>query len=243
MSNKVKFDGEEGSIELERITAKKNFASSMQSHKMGATYMFDTLHKYLGEEVYPDLPNEVNGNVAVKQLPVYAFLKTKIEGTEQYNYKYIGNFTVGADKGDKGFFGINNEAVKNTAIRLEGTDHIKGAGYNYPWEVNGVKNIRYNDEKEALCIVTGSDRTAWSAVLEQSHCGNKKSEADIEAYLEQEFKPAYDCAYHANPLIVGVSMTLDEINADIEAFKKLRRTTDDRPYSYCEFWIDGEYDL
>lgn len=241
--SKVRFDGEEGSIELERITAKKNWMSPEQCNKMGSTYMFDALHKYMGQEMYPDLPNEVNGNVAVKQLPVYAFLKTKIEGTNQYNRKYIGNFTVGADKGDKGYFGMNNELCKDTAIRLEGTDHIKGVGFNYPWEVNGVKNIRYSADKEALCIVTGADKTAWSAILEQSYCGNKKSEADIEAYLEQEFKPAFDCAYRANPLLVGVTMTLDEINADIDGFKALRRNSDDRQYSYCEFWIDGEYDL
>lgn len=241
--SKVRFDGEEGSIELERITAKKNWMSPEQCNKMGSTYMFDALHRYMGQEMYPDLPNEVNGNVAVKQLSVYAFLKTKIEGTDQYNRKYIGNFTVGADKGDKGYFGMNNELCKDTAIRLEGTDHIKGVGFNYPWEVNGVKNIRYSADKEALCIVTGADKTAWSAILEQSYCGNKKSEVDIEAYLEQEFKPAFDCAYRANPLLVGVTMTLDEINADIDGFKALRRSSDDRQYSYCEFWIDGEYDL
>lgn len=241
--SKVRFDGEEGSIELERITAKKNWMSPEQCNKMGATYMFDALHRYMGQEMYPDLPNEVNGNVAVKQLSVYAFLKTKIEGTDQYNRKYIGNFTVGADKGDNGYFGLDNELCKDTAIRLEGTDHIKGVGFNYPWEVNGVKNIRYNADKEALCIVTGNDKTAWSAILEQSYCGNKKSEAEIEAYLEQEFKPAFDCAYRANPLLVGVTMTLAEINADIDGFKALRRSSDDRQYSYCEFWIDGEYDL
>lgn len=241
--SKVKFDGEANSIELNRITAKKNYASSMQSHKMGATYMFDALHKYMGKEMYPDLPNEVNGNVAVKQLPVYVFEKIKIEGTsDQYNRKYIGNFTVGADKGDNGYFGLTNEAVKNTAIRLEGTDHIKGVGFNYPWEVNSVKNIRYNADKKALCIVTGTDKTAWSAILEQSYCANKEAADEIEAYLEAEFKPAYDCAYRANPLLVGVDMSLNEINADIEGFKKLKRN-DGRPYSYCEFWIDGEYDL
>lgn len=239
----VRFDGETGSPELNRITAKKNYASSMQSHKMGATYMFDALHKYMGEEMYPDLHNEVEGHVAVKQLPVYAFEKTLVEGTtDQYNHKYIGNFTVGADKGDKNWFGFTNDLVKDTAIRLEGTDHIKGVGFNYPWEVNGVKTIRYNVDKEALCIVTGSDKTTWSAILEQSYCGTAETEAEIEAYLEQEFKPAFECAYRANPLLVGVTQTLSEINADVEAFKKLRRA-DGRPYSYCEFWIDGEYDL
>lgn len=242
--SKVKFDGEEDSIELNRITAKKNWMSPEQCNKMGSTYMFDALHKYMGDEMYPDLHNEVEGHVAVKQLPVYTFEKILVEGTtDQYNHKYIGNFTVGADKGDKNWFGFTNDLVKDTAFRLEGTDHIKGVGFNYPWEVNGVKTIRYNADKEALCIVTGSDKTAWSAILEQSYVGNKETESEIETYLEQEFKPAFDCAYRANPLLVGVTTTLDEINADIDGFKALRRSSDDRQYSYCEFWIDGEYDL
>ena len=239
----VKFDGEAGSTELNRITAKKNYASSMQSHKMGATYAFDAILHKLGEEKYPNLINEVDGPVAVKQLPVVAFQETLVEGTTNtYNREYIGNFTVGADKGDNGYFGFTDERVKNTAIRLEGTDHLKGVGFNYPWEVNGVKNIRYNADKEALCIVTGSDSSKWTAILEQSYCAGKKNASDIEAWLEQEFKPAYDCAYRANPLLVGTTATLAEMNANVEAFGTQRRA-DGRQYSYCEIWRDGEYDL
>ena len=239
----VKFDGEAGSAELNRITAKKNYASSMQSHKMGATYAFDAILHKLGEEKYPNLINEVDGPVAVKQLPVVAFQETLVEGTTNaYNREYIGNFTVGADKGDNGYFGFTDERVKNTAIRLEGTDHLKGVGFNYPWEVDGVKNIRYNADKEALCIVTGSDSSKWTAILEQSYCAGKKNASDIEAWLEQEFKPAYECAYRANPLLVGTTATLAEMNANAEAFGNQRRA-DGRQYSYCEIWRDGEYDL
>ena len=239
----VKFDGEVGSAELNRITAKKNYASSMQSHKMGATYAFDAILHKLAEEKYPDLENEVNGPVAVKQLPVAAFQESLVEGTTNtYNREYIGNFTVGADKGDNGYFGFTDERVKDTAIRLEGTDHLKGVGFNYPWEVNGVKNIRYNADKEALCIVTGSDSSKWTAILEQSYCAGKKNASDIEAWMEQEFKPAYDCAYRANPLLVGTTATLEEMNANVEAFGNQRRS-DGRPYSHCEVWRDGEYDL
>lgn len=239
--SKVKFDGEAGSIELERLTAKADYASSPH-HKIGFTYIFEVLHRYMSKTMYPDLANEIDGHVAVKQLPVYTFLKTKDEVTGEYNRSFIGTFAVGADKGDKNWFGFKDARVKSTAIRLEGTDHLKGVGFNYPWEVNGVKNIRYDAKKEALCIVTGSDRTKWTDILEQSACGKAETEAEIEAYLEQEFKPSYDCAYRANPLLVGVNMTLDEINADVTAFGKLRRN-DGRPYSYCEIWLEGEYDL
>lgn len=237
---KVDFNGE--GQELERITAKKNYASSMQSHKMGSCAMFNELHKYMGENFYPDLINEVDGNYAVEQYPVLAFQDVKLEGTSDYEQRYIGLYTVGADKGDKGYFGFKDPRVKDKAIRLEGTDHIKGVGFNYPWRVNGVRNIRYNHDKEALCIVTGEDKTKWTAILEQSHCGIAETEAEIEAYLEEKFMPIYELAYNNNPLLVGTTMSIDTINADVDAFGSLRRT-DGRPYSYCEFWIDGEYDV
>ena len=243
MAGKVKFDGEAGSVELNRITAKKNYASSMQNHKMGATYAFDLILHKLAEEKYPDLANEVNGAVAVKQLPALTFQETLVEGAnDTYARDFIGNFTVGADKGDKGYFGFENEGVKDVGIRLEGTDHLKGVGFNYPWEVGGVKNIRYNADKEALCIVTGNDPSKWTAILEQSFVGNKKTEGDIEAFLEQEFRPAFECAYRANPLLVGTTLTLEAINANIDSFGNQRRA-DGRLYSYCEVWRDGEYDL
>ena len=243
MSNKVKFDGEVGSIPLGRITAKKNFASSMQSHKMGATYAFEAILRKLAEEKYPDLANEVNGHVAVKQLPVYGFTESLVEGTtDTYTREFAGNFTVGADKGDNDYFGFTDERVSDTAFRLEGTDHLKGVGFNYPWEGNGEKNIRYNAEKEALCIVTGDDPSKWTAILEQSYCAGLKDASAIEAWLEQEFRPIYECAYRANPLLVGTTATLAEMNSSPEAFGNQRRA-DGRPYSHCEVWRDGEYDL
>lgn len=240
--SKVIFDGVGEQPELDRLTAKKNYASSSQSHKMGATAMFNDILHYLAKEKYPDLLNEVGGLVAVRQHPVYAFQKIRLEDSDQYVRKYIGLFTVGADKGDKNFFGFSDPEIKKKAIRLEGVDHLKGVGFNYPWEVNGVKKIRYNATKEALCQVTGSDPTQWIALFEQSLCGVAETEAEIEAYLEEKWKPAFECAYYNNPLIVGVDMTLNEINADITGFGDLHRS-DDRPYSMCEFWIDGEYDI
>lgn len=243
MSDKVKFDGEAGSIPLGRITAKKNYASSMQSHKMGATYAFEAILRKLAEEKYPDLANEVNGHVAVKQLPVYGFTDSLVEGTtDTYVREFAGNFTVGADKGDNDYFGFADERVKDTAFRLEGTDHLKGVGFNYPWEANNEKNIRYNAEKEALCIVTGDDPSKWTAILEQSYCAGLKDASAIEAWLEQEFRPIYECTYRANPLLVGTTATLAEMNSSPEAFGNQRRA-DGRPYSHCEVWRDGEYDL
>lgn len=110
-----------------RITAKKNYASSMQSHKMGATALYNDVYKKLG------LSNGSTGRVAVYQYPVYGFLKKLKEGTTQYYYEFIGLFTVGPDKGDKKTFGFKDSGLKNTVINLEGTDHTPaGVGFDYP---------------------------------------------------------------------------------------------------------------
>ena len=239
--SKVKFDGEANSPELDRLTAKKNYASSMQSHKMGATLIFNMIYKHLAEEKYPALQGGAR-NVAVKQLPILGFLKTKLEGTDQYNYRYIGNFTVGADKGDKNWFGFSEDGVKDRIIRLEGTDHIKGAGFNYPWRVGDKETMKYSLKHESICIVKGNSEDEWTKVLEVSQCGNKKTQEEISAYLKERMMPAYECAYHANPLIAGTTATLEEMNADVEAFG-LNTRADKRKFSYCEIWRDGEYDL
>ena len=75
----------------------------MHSHKMGACGAFNDLHNLVVGE------NEAGGRVAVYQYPAFGFLKTLVEGTkDQYNYQFIGLFTVGPDKGDKGTFGYKH---------------------------------------------------------------------------------------------------------------------------------------
>lgn len=112
-----------------RITAKKNVASSMQSHKMGGTRLFNYLHhECVGA-------NEANANVAVLQYPVYGFQKVLSDDGKSYTYRPIGLYTIGADKGDKHTFGYDNETYASTLIHMEGSDHTpKSVGFDYPWE-------------------------------------------------------------------------------------------------------------
>ena len=111
-----------------RITAKKNVASSMHSHKMGATRLYNDLHNAVVGF------NDANARVAVFQYPVYGFLKTLVEGTtDQYVYTGIGLYTIGPDKGDKVTFGYDQSEFKNSIMHLEGTDHTPmSVGFDYP---------------------------------------------------------------------------------------------------------------
>ena len=217
---------------LIRLTAKKNYASSMQSHKIGATRAFNDLHHYLG------LDNEAEGFVAVYQYPVYGFQKIKVESQSgtTYTYKFIGLFTIGPDKGDKSTFGYDKDGIKEYLIHLEGTDHnIKGVGYDYPYS-----RLKYVADKESICVVKGGDN--YDAAFEVGASGTASTEAEVQSYLDQEFAPAYNVAYDNSTMIYGTDMTLEEINANVDAFGNLKDENGNALQRY-EIWIDGEYNL
>lgn len=218
---------------LIRITAKKNFASSMHSHKMGATALFNDLHEIVVG------PNEANGRVAVEQYGAYGFAEVMNE-SGQYVMIPLGLYTIGQDKGDKPTFGYNDPEYKDTLIHMEGSDHSpKGVGMEYPWAKLGVYTDKEGDQYLGELKADGTVEKAW----EVGACGAAKTDKDALAYLTQEFKPAYDVDYHNTSLIVGLpsGTTIAQVNADLNAF---RATPTDNGFTYadCLIWIDGEYD-
>ncbi len=219
-----------------RITAKKNVASSMHSHKMGATRMFNHLHRAVVGE------NIVGKDVAVSQYPIFGFQKVLIEGTtDQYNYVPIGLYTIGADKGDKPTFGFNDERYEGTLMHLEGTDHTPMAvGMDYPWSAT-----RYDASKEAMGAIgnTGDVVAAWEVgAAGEYEPYATADQANVQAMLDAEFKPAYDVAYYNSPYILGVTETLAQINSDVAAWRR-RATADGKNYSLFEFYTIGTYDV
>lgn len=245
LSTTVKFDGDTHTPVM-RITAKKNYASSQQSHKMGTTAAYNDLHdRCVGA-------NEGGGRTAVFQYPAYGFVRTYDDlGNEKY--EFIGLFTIGPDKGDKPTFKynakVNNVDLKKSLITLEGLDHDKRlAVFRYPWNNDVVFNA------ESLSIRTSD---GYDAGWEVGNCYDKDTEedvADIMAILVQEFKPAYELAYLNSPFIMGlttsrfgvqtVAAALTKINSDVTGFgSNINEDDDDRPYSYYEFYFDGDYNL
>lgn len=228
-----------------RITAKKNVASSMHSHKMGATRMYNDLHRVVCGA------NEVGKRVAVYQYPAYGFLKTLKDGTtDQYNYTFIGLYTVGPDKGDKPTFGYDNKTYKNSLIHLEGTDHTPMAvGYDYPWDAT-----RYSSSREAMGAITDKGDVAaawevgaagkWETGLYQEYEGGPtlSDETEVQNMLDTEFKPAYNVIYNNSTSILGVSETLAQINANPTAWRK-KVAGNGKSYAELEFYTDGVYDL
>ena len=217
-----------------RITAKKNFASSMHSHKMGATRLFNDLNKNVVGA------NDANARTAVFQYPVYGFQKILIEGTNgQYRYEPIGLYTIGPDKGDKPTFGFDNKAFKNTLIHMEGTDHTpKGVGMDYPWD-----KLVYSGGGEGFGAVlqSGDVEVAWEVGAAGDY-DPADDPTDVKAMLDVEFKPAYEVAYNNSPYILGVTENLAQINTDVNAWQA-KKDADGTEYSGLEFFTDGVYDL
>lgn len=234
-SKTVKFDGNNHTAII-RITAKKNYASSQQSHKMGTTSAYNDLHDLVVGQ------NEAKGRTAVWQAPAYGFLKRTDEVSGQPIYEFIGLYTIGADKGDKPTFAYDSKDYKSTLITMEGVDHDKKlAMFKYPWN----SQVTFNGEN--LCINKGDN--TYDNGFEVGNCcgletaGNAADDAAVKAKLETDFKPAYLMAYSNSPFIMGVSESIASINNDITSFGAMVNVHDNyRPYQHYEIY-DSSYNL
>ena len=254
-SKTVRFDGDQHPAVM-RITAKINMASSMQSHKIGATRAYNELHDAIGLRNEAQLAADNNETprpvVAVYQYPAFGFEYDARTDT----YTFIGLFTIGPDKGDKPTFGF--DTVKNTLISMEGTDHNQPlAKFAYPW--NGDVDYFYDEEGLAVDLGSGNRLTG----LEVGNChglgtDDAGDQADIRTVLVEQLKPAYELVWKNStlifPILSGsewhqgtVADTLDYINAhlsDVPAigFQGFRnRMFNDRlSYADLQFWIEGD---
>lgn len=246
----IKFDGSQHP-KLKRMTAKINFASSMQSHKIGATRAYTDLHNAVEltneAQTYAANNSLPKPTVAVYEYPAFGF--QKIGNT----YEFIGLFTIGPDKGDKPTFGYDiNDSIKAELISIEGTDHSrKMVMFNYPWN----SDVQYLSSNECLNIVKGA--SDYDNGWEVSNCHDLSTDkatdqAAIQEALEYEFKPAYEIAYLNSTLIIGIPLgtygataaaTISYINGHIAEFQSLLDSDNRMTYANYQFWIEGEYDV
>lgn len=244
------------------ITAKINFASSMQSHKIGATRAYTILHNAVvgyneAQQIAKDTGKPIP-LVSVRQYPAFGFeKKPRLGAAGQYVYEFIGLYTIGADKGDKPTFGYDlkkadGSKLEETLITLEGTDHTaRLATFSYPWN----SQVVFGDEN--LSIKNGAASTAVQEGWEVSNIYglDGKSESDneaITAILEREFKPAYEVAYGNSTLIRVLKLggkygntkseILSWVNANTGVFNAESLGNGYTGSDY-QFWIEGDYVL
>lgn len=246
----IKFDGSQHP-KLKRMTAKINFASSMQDHKIGATRAYTDLHNAVEltneAQTYAANNNLPKPTVAVYEYPAFGFQKTGD------TYTFIGLFTIGPDKGDKPTFGFDiNSSIKSELITIEGTDHSrKMVMFNYPWN----SDVQYLSSNECLNIVKGA--SDYDNGWEVSNCHDLSTDkatdqSAIQEVLEDELKPAYEIAYLNSTLLLAIPLgtygataaaTISYINGHIAEFQSLLDSDNRMTYANYQFWIEGERDV
>ena len=248
----IVYDGANQHPNVRRITAKINFASSMQSHKIGATMAYTDLHDRVGLENEAQKFARTNHlpipTVSVYEYPAYGFAK------EGDSYVFIGLFTIGPDKGDKSTFGYDiDNSIESKLITMEGSDHDRRVVmFSHPWDSKMIYST--SDEFLSLLPYSGSKRGGWEVGNCYGYSTDKASdEAAIQNILEREFKPAYDVAFNNSTMIFGISRSeynnatpqqiLETINNDAAAFGAAIREGNRISNSNYQFWIEDEYTL
>ena len=260
-SKTVWFDGENNHPAVKRITAKINFASSMQSHKMGATRAYTLLHDSILDgamlneaQIIAERDSLPMPTVAVYQYPAFGFQKT-VDGLGNEHYEFIGLFTIGPDKGDKPTFGWNLVDDEDLAT-LEGSDHHpQMAKFLAPWDEQTVYYLNSKGDGFLTTKGSGDNYTPALEVGNANGADTKNASASLAA-LEVSFKPAYEVIYNNSTLIFPIALDdedyggenleaadiLANINADVDNFQN-KRYDSRLTYACMEFWIEGEYIL
>ena len=222
-------------IKVDRITAKKNYASSMQGHKMGFTGLYNDLFKQCG--LGSHIPDS-SYLLAVYQFPFVGF-----RYYSNGDYEYIGIYTAGPDKGSKASFGYKKDDYPNL-LSIEGPNHTpRGTRFLHPWV-----DVTYDPNEETLCF---GGEEGWDCDYVKYETSTKGTQADWDAILAlytSEWKPAYELAYHCSPYIASLSDALTEggyadiaaVNADITNFFK--KSTGGVANNLLSFY-DSNYDI
>lgn len=209
-------------VKVDRITAKKNYASSMQGHKMGLTGLYNDIFHASPLNLGSHLPNP-SYLVAVYQFPFVGFRKYS-----NGDYEYIGLYTAGPDKSSKVSFGHDTDTYENL-MSIEGPNHEpRGTRFVQPWV-----DVYYDQNEETLCLggPDGKVYDAWDCAVagpyETSNEGDQEDWDGIRALFESEWRPAYECVFNNSPYIAKLSDALTESGfASIEAVNESQSTVD-----------------
>lgn len=186
-------------IEVDRITAKKNIASSPQGHKMGLTGLYNDLFHQIG--LNSELP-DTDYRVAVYQFPFVGFQYN----SQNQSYEYIGIYTAGPDKGSKKTFGYSSSYP--SLMSIEGPNHApRGTRFLCPWV-----DVTYSPADETLMF---GGEEGWDADYVNYETSTKGTQADWDAILalyNSEWQPAYNCVYDNSPYLASYS----EVIADLD---------------------------
>lgn len=223
----IAFDGGTHAA-IKKLCGKKNFASSMQSHKMGGCEEYDYLARACGA-VEQDAARQ-----AIWQYPFVGFAEKVVNG--QSVYEFIGLYTVGPDKGDKDTFGYGSNSVA-----MEGLDNDRlSTNFRVPWNDTTVTADAEN-EKYTVC-----GEKAWE--------DSRKNAAGVASRWKPAYNRVYECSQLIRPwkgMTVGgntYAATLEGLQQYGTAIASIDTSTDEGKQQYqdatmYEYWVSGSYDL
>lgn len=196
-----------------KFTAKKNYASSMHSHKIGAVNSYTDLIREVGI-LNEAMQADEKVRVSVWESPFVCFEKM-INDEGETVYIFRGLYTFGPDKGDADTFGYDTDLFPNM-ISIEGSDNSPLLTlFRVPWNPN--KNyIVYNEDKEA-----------W-----QYNGANSINFGAGKVENISKFIPAYNIVYLCSPRLKSFDGSLADLNARIADYKNEAN----------EFWIAKQGD-
>ena len=184
-----------------RNDAKLNWASSMQSHKMGATALYNDCWKKIiknntitttagGQDFTGTEGGYADCRVAVRQKQFMMF----VQETADADPVFYGLYTMGPGKGDKPTFGFDKNVFPDLTM-LEGCDNDKPlVMHRVPWD----NSIAVNDKGEVF-LYNSEDN--WEISMGD---GN----------LVDEFKEAFNFVYMHHTDIRPYAGTLAQLKAD-----------------------------
>ena len=180
----------EGVPKSSKNVVKVNWASSMQSHKIGGTRLFNDLHKkVVGGFGMNYVSGHENARTAVYEEPVFMFQKE----TDTSTPTFIGLGTWGSAKGDKNTFGYSS-SINPEYLQIEGEDNnVPLVMHTVPWLTT---EVIYDDETWYY-----NDIKSWSVVI-----GNPDS---IDKFIAA-FNQLYLHSWRLKPY----NGTFDDLNAD-----------------------------
>lgn len=198
----------EGVPKAKKIVMKKNWASSMQDHKIGSVNSFTDAWKEMGLSNPATLADDTV-RVSVYQEPMLGFWK-KVDSFGDVTYEFKGLFTGGPHKGDDDCFGYDTDEWPDL-ISIEGSDNGAAfANFQVPWAV-GSSHVKYvGGDVEALQY---DGVTSWDFAVGVAD-SDTEDPKEIEAILNQFnrcFQPAYTIAYECSQNITPFEGTYDEL--------------------------------
>ena len=189
--------------EAKKLVNKINWASAMQSHKAGATALYNDLYKLMcadDKKLFQDNPK---ARAAVLQKPAYMF----IEDPETGETTFVGIGTFGPGKMDKPTFGYD-ESKYPEYVMVEGADNNRTlTDMRCPWD----DSVTYDPDEE--CYFKGGLGSI------DFDAGKTDDNGVPTGDGIKTIKEAWNFIYECNPFIKHYDGTLAQLKADANANK------------------------